>query len=331
MGYGDYSHVAHEAIIEKRAALPRQEVFKQQRCHALMNPKGVRFRECRDSAEHPRSIGIAFALDVSGSMGLIPEQLARRELPKFMKLLMDCSVADPQVLFLAVGDATSDNAPLQVGQFESRADLMDQWLTWSYIEGGGGAWRHESYELALYFLARHTEMDCWVKRKKRGYLFMTGDELPYPAVSRHQVEATIGDRLDDDVPVAAVVADLQTSFEPFFLIPDLKRRKAANGICERTWRDLLGDHVVCMEDPADTCYVAAGAVALGEGFLSDLDALAKVVEGAGAPRDRVAAVIRALTPFAASLERDGARPPPLEPGIAPPKGGRSLWERIKGK
>ena len=31
-----------------------------------------------------------------------------------------------------------DAAPLQVGQFESTAELMDQWLTWTYLEGRGG-------------------------------------------------------------------------------------------------------------------------------------------------------------------------------------------------
>lgn len=121
-----------------------------------------------------------FALDVTGSMGDIPQTLARRELPTFMKLLTDCGVADPQLMFMAIGDATSDRAPLQVGQFESTANLMDQWLTWSYLEGGGGGTGEESYELAFYVIAQHTDMDCWVKRKKRGYLFVTGDELPYP-------------------------------------------------------------------------------------------------------------------------------------------------------
>ena len=66
-------------------------------------------------------------------------------------------------------------------------------------------------------------------RKKRGYLFMTGDEMPYPAVSRHQVEALIGDRLDEDIPVAGAVAAVQRTFHPFFLIPDQKRRRR----CER--------------------------------------------------------------------------------------------------
>ena len=68
------------------------------------------------------------------------------------------------------------------------------------------------------------------------------------------------------MPTAAIVEELQHSFEPFFLIPDLSRRTH----CERAWRDLLGDHVVCLEDPDDTCVVAASLLALAEG-LRDLD------------------------------------------------------------
>jgi len=83
-----------------------------------MNPFGVNARESRDSPAHPKSISIAFALDVTGSMGAIPDLLARKELPTFMKSLLDLGVDDPQVLFLFVGDATSDHGPLQVGQYE---------------------------------------------------------------------------------------------------------------------------------------------------------------------------------------------------------------------
>src|SRR6185369_9756018 len=150
--------------------------------------------------------------------GAIPRLLASEQLPKFMKVLSDCKLPDPQLLFVAVGDATSDRAPLQVGQFESTAELMDQWLTWSYLEGGGGGSGEESYELALYFLAQHTEMDCSLKRKKKGYLFMTGDENPYPVLSRHVVDAVVGDRLDEDLKVEEVVALLQESFAPFFIV-----------------------------------------------------------------------------------------------------------------
>jgi len=316
MGYGGYSHEAHEAITKARAELPRQQVFKQTKCHPMMDPHGVKFREARDSEAHPNSVGIVFALDVTGSMGQIPDQLARKDLPSFMKSLTDAGVPDPQLLFMAVGDATCDKAPLQVGQFESAAKEMDQWLTWSFLEGGGGALGTESYELGLYFAARHTLMDCWEKRKHRGYLFMTGDENPYPVVSRQQVSALIADGLEEDLPLARLVDELQRTFEPFFLIPDPQRAKR----CERAWRDALGDHVIVMEEPGDTCLVAASLVAFCEGAAKDVDAVAKRLEENGVDKKRIGAVVRAITPFAASRGRDGAAQPRVEAGATPTKG-----------
>lgn len=325
MGYGIYSHVTHITSTRLRSSLPREMVFPQIHCHPLMNPYRVKVRESRDSEAHPRSLAIVFALDVTGSMGEIPELLARQELPTFMKALMDMKITDPQVLFMAVGDAYCDQAPLQVGQFESGADEMDQWLTWSYLEGGGGGRDTESYELAMYFLARHTDVDCWKKRQHRGYVFMTGDENPYPYVSHAQVRSIIGDDLDEDIPTESIVQELQKMYEPFFIIPDQKRRRR----CEESWRKLLGDRVICMEDPKDIVHVCAGLVALCENAVSDLPALADRLCSNGLPRERVAAVVQALTPFAASLERDGAPTPRTVDAPLPDGNGPSYRKRRK--
>lgn len=313
MGYGSYSHDAHRALTEARTSLPTQSVFAQRGCHPLMSPHGLRARESRDSGAHPDSRAIVFALDVTGSMGEIPAVLAKKELPSFVQQLMDAGVADPQILFLAIGDAYTDRAPLQIGQFESEAQKMDFWLTNSFLEGGGGSHNAESYELALYVGARHTAIDCIEKRGKRGYFFMTGDELPYPFVSHEQVKALIGDDLVEDVPIAAVVDEISRLYHPFFLIPDLARRAR----CEKSWRDLLGDHVICLERPADTCAAAAGIVALVEGSVADVDDLARRLEAAGEPRERIGAVHRALTPFAATLRRDGTPKPALDEARLP--------------
>jgi hypothetical protein len=294
MGHGNYSLTAHEALLKNRANIPVQQVFTQVKCHPLMDPKGVRLRESRDSGDHPQSLGIVFALDVTGSMGEIPKLMAREQLPTFMKVLVDCQVRDPQILFMAVGDAVSDQAPLQAGQFESTAELMDQWLTWSYLEGGGGGSGEESYELGMYFLATHTEMDCMVKRNKRGYLFMTGDENPYPTLSRHTVETLIGDRLDEDLSCEEIIAEVQKSFVPFFIIPDRARARR----CERRWRDLLGDHVICLDAPIDVCFVTAGAMLLNEGRAGSIKELVTLLRSAGLPSNRQSKVVQALTPFA---------------------------------
>ena len=293
MGNGNYSVAAHEALLRNRTSIPVEQVFIQTKCHPLMDPKGVKVRESRDGPDHPESQGIVFALDVSGSMGEIPRLMATQQLPNFMKVLMGCQVRDPQVLFMAIGNATSDAAPLQVGQFESTAELMDQWLTWTYLEGrGGGA--GESYDLGFYFLASHTEMDCVVKRNKKGYLFMTGDEEPFPALSKHIVEGIIGDKLDDDIPLEDVIAEVQKTYVPFFIIPDRARARQ----CERRWRDVLGDHVLCLESSVDVCYVAAGAISLYEKRVSDINELAKQLSDAGMPSSRRRSVVTSLTPLA---------------------------------
>jgi hypothetical protein len=306
MGYGNYSLDAHRSLIAGRSHRSASEVFRQSECHALMNPKGLKVRESRDSGEHPEALAIVFALDVTGSMGSIPRLLAQQELPNFMKLINACGIADPQILFMAVGDDTSDRAPLQVGQFESTAELMDQWLTWSYLEGGGGGTGQESYELAFYIAAQHTDTDNWVKRKKKGYLILTGDERPYPAVSRHQVEALVGEKLDEDIPIEEVIAAAAETYHLFYLIPDAGRR----GNCEARWRELLGDHVICLEDPVDTCPVAAAIVGMTEGKIPDIPSLHAILEGSGLDQKHIASSIRAIERYANVLHVPGTYSPP---------------------
>ena len=163
------------------------------------------------------------------------------------------------------------------------------------------------------------------KRRKKGYLFVTGDELPYPAVSRHQIEALVGDRLDQDLPIEEVIAAASETFHLFFLIPDLQRRQR----CEARWRELLGDHVICMEDPQDACAVAASIVALTEGALPKLDALPGVLSGEGINGGRVSAIVRALRPYAALLDKGMAHDIPVSsPAVA--LGERPWWRRLFG-
>ena len=98
--------------------------------------------------------------DVTGSMGSVPRTL-QAKLPQLLGLLLRKNYAEhPQIIFGAIGDATVDRAPLQIGQFESD-NRMDGDLERILLEGGGGGQKTESYELAMYFMARHTAIDCF--------------------------------------------------------------------------------------------------------------------------------------------------------------------------
>ena len=123
---------------------------------------------------------------------------------------------------------------------------------------------------------------------------MTGDALPYPALSKQVVEAVVGDHLDDDLTCEEIVAELQKTFVPFFIIPDYDRAKS----CERRWRDLFGDNVLTLETASDVCFVTAGAMLLNEGRVSSLQEALTSLSGAGMPADRQGQVARSLTPFA---------------------------------
>lgn len=202
MGNPSYSSERrfHKAVLMNYASAPREEIFKQQKerkIHTSMDPKGVKIRESRDSVNHPNSVPIIIAMDVTGSMGDIPHQLVKTGLPDIMDTLIQKGVADPQILFLAIGDHECDNWPLQTGQFESDDENLDIWLTRSYLEGGGGGNAGESYLLPWYFAAFHTATDSFEKRGKKGFLFTIGDEpclsnLPLSVLKDIMGEVAVG-------------------------------------------------------------------------------------------------------------------------------------------
>ena len=304
MGYGNYDKDAYKAITDTRVDKPKEEIFRQKKLFGPMDPKGLKVRESRDSDNHPNSIGVIFALDQTGSMQDIPEKLARQELPSFMELLIDGKfVADPQVLLMGIGDATTgEPAPLQVGQFESEAELMDKWLTGIFLVGQGGGNAGESYDLAFYTAARHTAMDCWEKRSKKGYLFVTGDEPHLGEVDSQIVEDLIGKGPGQNMTMKEAVKEASKTFNCFFLIPD--KGRAAR--CARSWTPLLGDNVIVMETSEDTCVVAATLIGLTEGTLADLKAARKKLDDLGKPKAQIDRVMSAVKAYAKTLSKAGA-------------------------
>jgi hypothetical protein len=252
------------------------------KAHPSLDPHGVHLRESRDGDEHPHSQAIAVLFDVTGSMGQVPRVL-QTKLPELLGLLIRKGyVAHPQLMFGAIGDATCDRVPLQIGQFESD-NRLDENLGRILLEGGGGGQKTESYELAMYFLARHTSIDCYEKRGKRGYLFIIGDELPYPRVKRQEVERVIGDKsLAQDIPTAEIVTELKRRYEVYYILPE-GAAYAGDSEILGAWRALLGQNVIQLDDLdavsetiALTIGLAEDAIDLDEGLadLSDVGSTA---------------------------------------------------------
>ncbi|AXO32505.1 hypothetical protein ACGFLT_08435 [Micromonospora chalcea] len=250
--------------------------------HPALDPRDA-LRESRDSAEHPQSTPIAVLFDVTGSMGHVPRVL-QSKLPQLLGLLLRQGYAkDPQVMFGAIGDATCDRVPLQIGQFESD-NRMDDDLGRIVLEGGGGGQMMESYELALYFMARHTATDSWDKRGRRGYLFIIGDELAYPGVKAAEVARLIGDDLREDMPVRQMVDEVTARWDTYYLLP-AGSHYAGNRKVLDFWRGLLGQNAVELDDLDAVCETIALTVGLGEQAI-DLDAGLRDLDRAGSTATR---------------------------------------------
>jgi hypothetical protein len=235
--------------------------------HPLLDPRGVS-RESRDSAEHPQSLAIAVLFDVTGSMRQVPRAL-QAKLPQLLGLVLRHGYAShPHIMFGAIGDATCDRAPLQVGQFESD-NRMDDDLGRILLEGGGGGQKTESYELALYFMARHTAIDCHEKRGKRGYLFIIGDEMAYPRVKRAEADRIVGDGLEADIPLREMVSEVQRKWDTYYILPEGASYAGDRQILE-FWRSLLGQNVIELADLDAVCETVALTIGLGEAAI-DLD------------------------------------------------------------
>lgn len=215
-------------------------------------------------------------------MAGVPKLLLEK-LPKVYGLLqMKGYVEHPQIMFAAIGDGFSDRVPLQVGQWESD-NRADEDLTEVFLEGGGGGTRQESYELFGYFMARHTATDAWEKRKKKGYIFITGDEKAYDNVNSAQVFDKIGDEIEP-ITAKAIFAELKERFNVFYLFPQGTSYFGSPNETEHAdhWRNLLGpQNVVMVPDTDNIAEIIASIVGVSEDAV-DIDDLADDLKAVGA-------------------------------------------------
>lgn len=247
MGGGSYSYstsVARASNVYQ--SMDRSEVFTSTSLNPQMDIKN-KIRECVDSEEHPNAFPIIIGLDVTGSMGRIPYELITNSLPQIMKKIMDEGVKDPQVCFLGIGDSRCDNAPLQVGQFESSDELMEKWLKLVYLEGHGGGNGGEDYGLAWYFAARCTSVDSFKKHGRKGVVITIGDEPIHMTISRNAIKELFGSA-EANINVVDLLNEARSEWDIYHInVPDYSGRKALTKSC---WNELLQDKVLHIE--ADT-------------------------------------------------------------------------------
>lgn len=248
MGGGVYSSSlrSHRATSLGYSTASTNEIFKSKSINNAMDPHGVLVRESRDSEEHPKSLAVILGLDVTGSMGSVPHFLVKQGLPSIMEKIIASGCADPQLLFLGLGDHVCDQAPLQVGQFESSDELLDKWLTSVYLEGGGGPNEGESYLLAWYFAAQHTSIDCLEKRGNKGILFTIGDEPTLKEISAINLKKIMGEGQYSNTSACELLDKAREKYHVYHI----HVKQTSSGSRQKViddWKQLMGDNLIVVE------------------------------------------------------------------------------------
>lgn len=273
MGGGTFDPGKYRTYTASTVGKATHEVYTSRHIKDALNPKGVKVRESCDSADSPQATPIIVAIDVTGSMGMLADTIARKGLGVlFESILARKPVTNPHLMFMAFGDATCDQAPLQVSQFEADNRIVEQ-LTEIYLEGNGGGNGHESYEFPWYFAAKHTVHDSLLKRGKRGYLFTVGDEPIGPGLKKAELVRFLEDGAERDYSSAELLEEAQRMYDVYHIV--IKEGNYAHGNLSsvlKTWRPLLGQHVIQLDDHTHLAETIVSAIEVAEGHDATISA-----------------------------------------------------------
>ena len=272
MGGGSWTNTGRayyaDSSVRAKAAINVKEVFKSSRIAKALDPKNALLRESCDSKDNPESTAIILALDVTGSMGSIAHEIASSGLGSLIEgIFQRKPVTDPHIMFMAVGDANCDSAPLQVSQFECDHRIVEQ-LTQIFVEQGGGGNCFESYDLPWYFAGTRTAIDCFKKRGHKGYLFTMGDEFPPDGLKADQ-RKEIFDTADqkDFVKASESLAMAEEQFNVFHLI--IEEGNACRGTSRQrvvdSWQQLIGKRAICVDNYRHLSEIVLSIMAVQEG------------------------------------------------------------------
>jgi hypothetical protein len=265
MGYSTYSHENYTKYRAAIATTSTNDLFKQNQVHTIskaMNPFEMTVRESRDSAEHPNTTAAIVMLDNTGSMGDIPVNMVKNYLGTLMTTLIARGLPDVQILFGMINDHISGDYPIQVGQFESGDVELTKWLTESYLEGGGGGGNHESYLMAWLFAARHTAIDCFEKRGKKGILFTIGDERSHTKVDARTQQTIFGYKEAQDATDKQLLKEARKMYNVFHIHVNEGSYPNSTEVLDY-WEKLMDGPAIVLHNQtliAETIATAIGAV-----------------------------------------------------------------------
>lgn len=182
-----------------------------------LNPRNFKMRECCNCEEHPNTIPVILALDVTGSMGDACSEVAAA-LGEIMKNLYE-KFKDVEFCIMGIGDLSYDTAPIQMSQFESDIRIAES-LDKVWIEHGGGGNDFESYTAAWYMGLKRTKLDCYDKQQRKGIIITMGDEPLNPYLPKNSLNRAINDSVQQDIETDKLYEEVREKFDVFHIAVD---------------------------------------------------------------------------------------------------------------
>lgn len=261
------------------SSVSNQEMFKARDLDPALDPKDV-IRECCDSDDHPNTLPVILALDVTGSMGQAAVEVAKK-LNSIMTKLYE-NIKDVEFMIMGIGDLSCDYYPIQVSQFESDIRIAEQ-LDKIYFEFGGGGNMYESYTAAWYFGLHHTKLDCW-NRGKRGIIITIGDERINPYLPMHGRRSglvdALGDNLEKDVETPELFEETTKKFDIYHIHVNHGRNYDEENI-EKSFKSILDEEhfkKANLDNITETIVnIIVGAAEKDESYIAPVSAIDQVV------------------------------------------------------
>jgi len=187
-------------------------------------------------------------VDVTGSMGQWPATIFSKLPYLDHEIKTEYLGADAEVCFGAVGDAHSDQYPVQVQPFTIGTDMTKK-LEKLVIEGNGGGQCKESYELAALYTLHNIETPNAVEKP---IVIFIGDEMAYDSVSVAEAKNHAKVKLARATTTTAIFKALKEGFSPYLIIKQYRAGQSSiNQEVERYWLKLLGKERLAYLDDAN--------------------------------------------------------------------------------
>jgi hypothetical protein len=270
MGGGHYSDEDFSVLSKSYASKSTHEIYNRN-LHQELDPKRIKIRESRDSADHPASTPIIIGLDVTGSMSPVLDHMARKGLDTLVKAIYERKpVTDPHIMCMGIGDIeAADQAPLQVTQFEADIRIAKQ-LTHIWLEEGGGGNDSESYTLPWWFALNKTVVDSVEKRKKKGYIFTVGDECIPTMIRASRMGKVTDEKLLENIDSEKLYKEVSEKYNVYHLmVEEGNFYRGHEKEVKSSWTKVISQHAIPLSDHKKMAEVIVSTIQINEGMDPD--------------------------------------------------------------